>query len=104
MSDVPGTQQTRTASHLLATIQSAAGHVSRHLASAMQADTPEGLAHDLKHAANHTAEVIEHARKLHDHLAENPDIADENAELADVTRSAEAQLAGPAPGPDGAVP
>ena len=92
VSDVPGTQHERTASHLISTISNEAGHVKRHLESARQPDiTPEGLAHDLRHAANHTDGVIEHARKLADVLAKNPSIAAESVKLAEVTRSVAAQ-------------
>ena len=52
----------------------------------MVARTPEARDHDLDHAANHIREVGEHARKLRDVLARNPDIAAEDKLLADVTR------------------
>jgi len=95
VSGVPGTQQTRTASHLLATVIAAASHVQRHLESAQVADTPEGIQHDVTHAARHIDEVLEHAIHLRQVLEDNPDIAEEDDELgqlAGASRSAEAQL------------
>lgn len=86
----PPADRQRTIAHLSSTCLNEAGHVTRHLIALRHAidrgDWPSAE-HNLTHAENHTAEGLEHARKLRDELGEfDPAIAAETDALAAVTR------------------
>lgn len=84
-----------TVTHLAHTLQQAGGHAFVHAkASAQQAARLRGkvpgmetLQHNAAHAANHVTEVVEHAKKLEDHLKAFPSVASAASELQQVSAS-----------------
>lgn len=78
----PAADQAASVAHLAATVADQVGHVRRHLAAAQAATSPDSLAFNLRHAANHAESVAEHAGRLMDVLAAyDPRVGDELAAL-----------------------